>query len=192
MLYADTYMTSVRVRIASGIGELPPGWRKGTPNLTAVWHDGLMSRWLDEVAIASNRKIEKNNEGKEEKKPQEVGRLRFRIKARILALFGESTPASGCYRVWIDGKPRKYVPHGKQEETDLYNASNNFGGNLQHWQVIATDLDQMIEHQIEIEPVFDDSKEQELRLESICVAGGEASVFFNAKGEANAHGRQKE
>jgi hypothetical protein len=29
---------------------------------------------------------------------------------------------------------------------------------------------------VEIEPVFDDTKAQELKLESICVAGGQASV----------------
>ncbi len=176
MLYADTYMTNARVRLST-LGDLPAGWSKGVPNLTAAWHDGLMSRWLDEVVIASNRRSEKSAEGKEEKKPQDVEKLRFRIKGRVLALFGESTPSSGAYRVWIDGQARRHMPHGKKEETDLFSAANNFGGNIQHFQIIATDLDAAAEHAIEIEPVFAAEKEQELRLESVCVAGGEARAI---------------
>ncbi|MCX7933940.1 MAG: SGNH/GDSL hydrolase family protein [Planctomycetota bacterium] len=175
MLYADTYMTNARVRLST-LGDLPAGWTKGMPNLTAAWHDGLMSRWLDDVVIARNYRTEKNAEGKDEKKPQTAERFRFRVKCRVLAFFGESTPSSASYRVWIDGKPRRHVPHGKKEETDLFTAANNFGGNVQHWQIIATDLDQTAEHEIAIEPVFEAGKEQELRLESVCVAGGEAKV----------------
>ena len=36
-------------------------------------------------------------------------------------------------------------------------------------------------HLLEIEPVFDDTKAQELKLESICVAGGKATVTLLQK-----------
>lgn len=42
--------------------------------------------------------------------------------------------------------------------------------------VIATGLAAAVDHTLRIEPVFDPEKERELRLESICVAGGDASV----------------
>ena len=43
------------------------------------------------------------------------------------------------------------------------------------WEV-ARGLDPSVPHLLEIEPVFDDAKPQELKLESICVAGGKATV----------------
>jgi len=43
--------------------------------------------------------------------------------------------------------------------------------------VIATGLDPATDHTLRIEPVFDADKEQELRLESICVADGDARVI---------------
>ena len=48
------------------------------------------------------------------------------------------------------------------------------GANGHHAQVIATGLDAPVEHTLQIEPVLDPG--QELRLESICVAGREAAV----------------
>ena len=54
MVNADTYFTSARVRIST-LGPLPAGWRVDHPSLVAAWHDGLMSRWLDDVAAAENR-----------------------------------------------------------------------------------------------------------------------------------------
>ena len=50
-------------------------------------------------------------------------------------------------------------------------------GNAHHVAVIATGLDPVTDHTLRIEPVFDADKEQELRLESICVAGGDARVM---------------
>ena len=55
MRYADTYMSYARVKIST-LGALPDGWCTGMPNRTSAWYDGLMSRWLDDETIASNRK----------------------------------------------------------------------------------------------------------------------------------------
>ncbi|HUS59425.1 MAG TPA: SGNH/GDSL hydrolase family protein, partial [Planctomycetota bacterium] len=57
MLFADTCMKNARVRIST-LTPLPEGWKAGVPNLTAAWYDGLMSRWLDDVVIASNTKAD--------------------------------------------------------------------------------------------------------------------------------------
>ncbi len=177
MLHADTYMTNARVRIST-LAPLPEGWRVGHPNLTAAWHDGLMSRWLDDVAIAANTVKVKGEGGKDEKRPQAVGRLAFRIRATTLLLFGEETPASGKYRVWIDGKAATFK--AGDEERELFEANaTRYGGNRQHAQIVATGLDPDVEHRVEIEPVFASEKEQELRLESICVAGGQARLLRN-------------
>ena len=45
-----------------------------------------------------------------------------------------------------------------------------------HAQVVAVGLDASQEHTLEIRPLFTGEDEQELRLESICVAGGAAEV----------------
>jgi hypothetical protein len=49
-------------------------------------------------------------------------------------------------------------------------------GNVHHVQLLATGLDPTIWHTLEIEPLFKDDSEKELRLESLCVAGGTARV----------------
>jgi len=41
---------------------------------------------------------------------------------------------------------------------------------------VARGLDPNTPHLLEIEPVFDDTKAQELKIESLCVAGGKATV----------------
>ncbi len=178
MLYADTYMKQARVRLST-LGQLPEGWTVGVPNLTAAWHDALMSRWLDDEVIASNKKKVKGADGKDKEETQAVARLKFNVKGKMLLLFGEETPSSCKYRVWIDGKPVTYTPWGAKEATDLYDANaTKFGGNRHHTMVIKTDLDPATEHLVEIEPMFDKEKDtkQELRLESACVAGGDATV----------------
>lgn len=176
MLYADTYMKHARVRIST-LQPLPEGWTVGRPNLTAAWHDGLMSRWLDDECIASNRRKEKDEKGKVRLVPQDVARLKVKVNASFVMLFGEETLKSGRYRIWLDGTLTTHVPHGAKEPVDFYDASAvRYGGNRQHAQVILRDLDTTADHVIEIEPVFDNDKEQELRLESICVAGGKATV----------------
>ena len=43
---------------------------------------------------------------------------------------------------------------------------------------VARSLDPGVPHLLEIEPVFDDAKPQELKLESVCVAGGKATVVL--------------
>jgi len=166
MLHAATYMASARVRISS-LGKLPAGWRVGAPNLTSAWYDALMSRWLDDLAIASNR--------------QKVERLRVRFSGSMVMLFGEKTLKSGKYRCHIDGKLVEHVDWATKKKLTEFDASaKQFGGNTHLSELIAEGLDPAAEHILEIEPVFEGDSEQELRIESICVAGGKAGVRLDS------------
>jgi lysophospholipase L1-like esterase len=163
MLYAPTYMANARVRISS-LGPLPKGWIVGRPNLSAAWYDGLMSRWLDDVTIASA-----------EEKPQP---LKVKINGSMVLLYGEETTKSGGYMVVIDNNFLVVErPGGGPKVTTTFTASaKRFGGTRQHAQIVITGLDTSVDHIVEIIPVFEGDDEQELRIESICVAGGKATV----------------
>jgi len=176
MLYEPTYMTNARVRISS-LGHLPEGWTVGRPNLVAAWYDGLMSRWLDDETIACNRRTVVED-GKKKKVPVKVRPLRVKVNASTVMLFGEETTKSGSYRVCIDDKYLAIRRVGRERRivSEFSANSERMGGNRQHAQLIVTGLDTSVDHIIEIEPLFDDDKEEELRLESICVAGGKATV----------------
>jgi len=125
---------------------LPAGWSKGKPHRNAVAYDFVCSRWMDSLAIAAPGA-----------KP-----LRFLVQGSDLMLFGEQTKISGSYVVKIDDRePRKY-------------SAVCADGNMRLVQIIAEGLDPAAEHTIEILP--DLTEGQELRLESLCVAGGKAAV----------------
>jgi len=179
MLHAPTYMTSARVRISS-LGELPQGWRVGTPNLTSAWYDALMSRWLDDVVIASNRKKVTDPKTKKPKLvPQKVERLRVKFNGSMVLLFGEKTLKSSKYRCYIDGELVEHKDwQTKKTLTEFDASAKRFGGNTHLTQVIKEGLDPRVDHVLEIEPVFEGEEEQDLRIESICVAGGKARVWL--------------
>ncbi len=164
MLYASTYMKAARVRI-SALQPLPAGWRIGRPNVVSAYFDMLMSRWLDDEAIAE--------------RPANPARLKVRFSGSMVMLFGESTPKSGKFRALIDSKPVLPKADKNAPATDLWDAgtlARRLGGNTFLAPVLAEGLDDAAEHTLQIEPVFADPAEQELRIESICVAGGEAKV----------------
>jgi lysophospholipase L1-like esterase len=179
MIHAETYLTNARVRIST-LGELPIGWRVGTPNLTSAYFDMLMSRWLDDEVIASNRLETKDAEGKKMLEPQEVARLKVKFRGTMVMLFGEGTMKSGKYRAYIDGKlVERLLPNAKAPllEFDSASISARSNGNTHHVAIIAENLDASADHTLEIEPLFPPDQEQELRIESVCVAGGDAKVF---------------
>ena len=175
MLYADTFMTWSRVRLSSLV-PLPAGWRVDHPSLTASYHDAQMTRWLDDVVEAANRLKTKTADGQTLITTQTVDRLSFRVNAVRLTLFGESTPTSGKFRLLVDGKVQTHVPWGKKEAIDFYDPFSKSGGNTHFESQPFLELDPAVDHTIEIEPMFVPDQEQQLRLESICVAGGAAKV----------------
>jgi lysophospholipase L1-like esterase len=179
MLYADTYMRSSRVRISTLL-PLPDGWRVGRPNVTSAHYDMLMSRWLDDEVIVSIPEQPDDDPADKPQEPQTMPRLRVRFSGSMVMLLGESTPRSGKYRVYIDGKLVERADARKKgadarSKFDAAFLAKMSKGNVHLAQVIAEGLDPAVEHTMEIEPLLSDD-EKELRLESICVAGGEAWV----------------
>ncbi|HUX02898.1 MAG: SGNH/GDSL hydrolase family protein [Phycisphaerae bacterium] len=189
MLNAATYMKNARVRISS-LGPLPKGWRVGRPNVVSAYFDMLMSRWLDDEVIASRyEEAPKEAAGADAKKPrtpQKVEPLKVRFRGQMVMLFGESTPTSGKFRALIDGKVIERQPDRSKPPLDYFDAGA-FGrmvhGNTHLSQLIATGLDPATEHTLEIEPVFTDDTDEELRIESICVAGEKAGVTLAPSGK---------
>ena len=179
MFHATTYMKQSRVRLSS-LGELPAGWRRGVPNLTSAFFDMQMSRWLDDEVIATSRRQEQDATGKKTPVPQQVAPLEVTFRGEMVLLFGEGTPKSARYRAFIDGKlVERPVPNAKEplREFDTASIAAPSRGNTHHVAVIATGLDPASDHTLRIVPVFDPDKEQELRFESLCVAGGDARVI---------------
>ncbi len=173
-VYADTYLTLRRFNLA-GLPSLPRGWSKGRPNLTAANHDWLMSRWLDDLVVARNRKPDEP--GTPGKEPQPVRPLRLKVEATAILLFGESTVDSCRFRVLVNGVP--VTGKGGQEKGADWFEGNRWktGNGFLLWEV-ARGLDPSVPHLLEIEPIFDSAKAQELKTESICVAGGKATVML--------------
>ncbi len=167
MLYPTTYLHWNRGRI-SQLGALPVGWSVGAPHRVAAYFDFLMSRWLDDEVVATNRA---------QNVAQEVGRLKVNFRGSMVMLLGEATPQSGKYRAYIDGALMQHTQDGKMlGEYDPGSFARALNGNGHHVQVLAHGLDTNTMHTLEIEPVFDADRAQELRLESICVAGADAFV----------------
>lgn len=175
MLHADTYMSWSRNRI-SQLKTLPEGWKAGYVSRVSAWYDGLMSRWLDDVVIANNMTVTEDKETKKVTKTKiEVAPIIVKFKASSVLVFGEETVKSGKYLAFIDSKPATWEDGGKQNaEFDL--SAKKYGGNRQHYAMLMTDLAPMVVHTLEIRPLFSEDDPQELRLESICLAGGEARL----------------
>ena len=169
MLHAPTYMTNARVRLATLL-PLSEGWRVGRPSVVSAYFDMLMSRWLDEETIASNRS------GPTGRGPAP---LRVKFQGSMVMLFGESTPNSAKFRVVLDGKVVEHKSADKKQtfrEFDAAGFARLINGKAYLVQVLAEGLDPGVEHALEIQPIFTDGEEQELRIESICVAGGKATL----------------
>jgi lysophospholipase L1-like esterase len=171
-LHGDTYLSLRRFRLAD-LPALPAGWSTGRPHLTAANHDWLMSRWLDDLVVARNRGLDL--QGQPGQEPQPVEPLRLEVEATAILLFGESTANSGKFRMKLDGKPVT-MAWGPDKGSEVFDGNRWKSGNGFLLFEVARGLDPSVPHLLEIEPVFDDDKLQELKLESICVAGGKAAV----------------
>ncbi|CAN5501968.1 hypothetical protein BH09VER1_BH09VER1_53620 [soil metagenome] len=127
---------------------LPGGWRAGKPQRSAVAFDFVCSRWMDDLAIAGSG----------------AAPLRLKVRAADILLFGEMTRTSGSFGVSVDGgEPKTYSAHCAD-------------GNMRLVEMVAEGLDSTKEHTIEITPVLKPG--EELRIESVCAAGGPAAVSY--------------
>jgi lysophospholipase L1-like esterase len=151
MKYPDLYMSSKRF-VLSTITALPKGWSIGKPTRSAIAYDFTPSRWMDTVTIAARTK---------DVAPEP---LNLEVRGQNLMFFGEATMKSGKYRVLIDGKEVKTDDVGLKAPH----------GNWRYADMIVEGLDPKVTHAVQIIPDLRD--DQELRLESLCVAGGDATV----------------
>ncbi len=181
MLYAHTYLHSARTRLSS-LGTPPAGWQIGAPNLVAAYFDMLMSRWLDDETIARAATPAEPDAAGANAQPAAVrqpARFKAKFRGQMLMFYGETTRQSGKYRVYIDGMlitHRENKDQSPLEEFDAGKFGRTVGGNAHLTQIIAEGLDPEKEHLLEIEPAFE-QPDQELRLESICVAGPHVGVW---------------
>ncbi len=144
------YMNWVRHHL-DGSAALPKGWKIGLPHAMGLAHDFYMSRWLDNVTIAAF--------GAEP--------IRLEFQGSMALLFGEATTTSGKLLVKIDGQPAT-----EQNPEGIYNAYCA-NGNM-HWvPLLAQKLDPAQKHLLELIPQLTEG--QELRIESVCVAGVEGA-----------------
>lgn len=153
MLNADTYMAVNRFQLSS-LPKLPTGWHVGKPLRSAIAFDFTPSRWMDNVVIASRSKED----------TQSPAPLVLTVQGKNILIFGEATTPSGKYRVLIDGKEVKAQDIGKMSPH----------GTWRYVEMIAQNLDEKNPHRLEIIP--DLAPGQELRFESLCVAGSPAAV----------------
>ncbi len=161
MLHADTCMAWARVRLAT-LAPLPAGWKAAHPDLVSAFYDMLMSRWQDDQAVAESTAT------------SAPAPFVCTVQAGTVLIFGESTEKSGSYQVLIDGTAQ--VPPGSKTGADIDAGAfaRNAHGNVHHVVVVTTTLDPAQPHHVTIVPHL--VAGQELRLESICVAGGAARV----------------
>lgn len=165
-LHGDLFLTSKRARLED-LGPLPAGWQRSAPHVQASNYDMLMSRWLDSVAVACG--------GATPPQP-----LRVEFQGQFVMLFGEGTVKTGKLRARLDGEPVTYNVK-KQPET-LFNPgdlAHKISGTTHLVQILLKDCDATKPHVLEIEPVLN-GPDEELRIESLCVAGGVATVRLAA------------
>ena len=124
----------------------PDGWQAGKPHRHAIAYDFICSRWMDDLLIARGQ----------------ASPLRLKFHGSDVLLFGEQTQTSGDFAVRIDdGEAQRYSAFSKD-------------GNMRLVRIVSEGLDLAVEHEIEITPLLNPG--EELRLESVCVAGDGAGV----------------
>jgi hypothetical protein len=173
MVHAPTYLTHARVALST-LGPLPAGWRTGSANRVSAYYDMLMSRWLESEVICSNRAESMDENGRKRKTPQLPARLKVRFHGSMVMTFGEGTPLSARFHAYVDGRLAEHaVGKTMSTEFDTGRVARPSNGNTHSVELIAEGLDPETEHTLEIEPLWPaDDKEAEIRVESICVAGG--------------------
>ena len=77
---------------------------EGAPNPASAYYDMLVSRWLDDEVVASNRIEMKDASGKKTVAAQQVARLKISFRSTMVLIFGEGTMKSEKYRAYIDVK----------------------------------------------------------------------------------------
>lgn len=151
----------IRNRIRLVETELPANWRRAKTYRTALWFDGLASRWMDDVAMC------------EAKDGGAIEPLRIKFDGTMVGIFGEANQDGLAATFRVDGKPVLYATNvdGKVVESEVWPLHISHGkGNLFIWRCISNDLAPG-RHVLEIIPVVPEgTKTGQLRIESVCAA----------------------
>jgi lysophospholipase L1-like esterase len=167
MLHGDRYMHVLRFKLSS-LPSLPDGWRTTYPSGEYCAFDFLMTRWVDDVTIASNYLPVTRLETKSitPAKPLKLG-----FKGSTVLFWGQATPRSGDCRVIVDGD---------EQRVNFQQLGEHNTGRM--WKLVAQGLNPDQEHTLHIIPDFSDSNEPlEIGLESICIAGGQPVVRLESE-----------
>ena len=170
-VFSDKFSKTNRMILVDGT--LPKGWRRHTAYRTALWVDGLSSRWMTDMAVCG---------GKEKGAKvaiTEIEPLKVEFTGTFVGLFCEKAGNGLSFKVKIDGNPVQHVVKSKEGSQSFDAWPNNTSrfcpgykdGHLFSWIPIANQLAPG-KHTLEIDPVLDpDNVDGELHLESVCVAG---------------------
>jgi len=158
-VFEDLYPKTTRQILTD---KLPEGWTRELTYRTALWFDGMASRWMGDVATASFK----------HKSPA----LEVEFTGSMVGFFGERNGLAPAVKIWIDGQPVQ-MPKAAEgnylwpTDTSKFAPAKKGSGNLFGWTLISRKLTDG-KHTLRIEPVWEGAdKDAELRIESICSAG---------------------
>ena len=181
MLYDETYLTSRRIRLSS-LEPLPRGWHVDKPHVLSAYFDMMMSRWLDDEVVAASPPAKRAKAGQAaEPEPAESAvvepeRLATKFRGSMVMLFGESTTTSAKYRVWLDGKVVEHREGGPKSPARRAIRRRQVGAPLGR-QCPSGSGDRhrarSKRHALDRNRTAVRRPGAEIRLESLCVAGGE-------------------
>ncbi|MGI6496290.1 MAG: SGNH/GDSL hydrolase family protein [Kiritimatiellia bacterium] len=171
MKYAGTYMAWKR-QLVSELG-LPEAWKTGLANVNGRFYDFQPSRWLDEITVATNG----------------APALEFVFRGSTIILWGETSLDCARLLVVVDGHLMDNPHYNPKRDTlssyvyDCGRQGRTIGGpgylNLPLFSNLENPDD---EHTLLLIPLFDASNpKSEIRIESLCVAGGKDPAIWAAK-----------
>lgn len=156
-IFSDSYLKRQRMRLVDA--PLPAGWTRGKTYRTAMWFDGLSSRWMDDVAMCDwkDRGIAQP--------------LTMQCAGTFVGIFGEADADGLGFTVTIDGKPLPAAKPLPGASPDVWSFRPPSPGRLFVWRVLSDSLSPG-QHTLILTPFFSsDATRGQLRIESICVAG---------------------
>lgn len=155
-VYPEKYRRVSRVRLVEQ--PMPVGWRREKTYRTALWFDGLSSRWMGDVLVC-DATIEAQS-------------IKMEFTGTLVGIFGEADENGMAFRVQIDGQPIANPQAKPDVPVDHWptTAKAHGVGRLFFWREITWSLPSG-KHVLELWPVGGSAKWGQLRIESICIAG---------------------
>lgn len=161
-LHGSGFRHTLRFRLADAAA-LPENWQVVDCETRAAAYDFTCSRWMGTLAAAGNFVRKGYDQFDLIKDPPAPESLTLCFKGQTILLFGESTFFSGTLRYAIDGKDRGIA--------DTARMGKLFGSSAYYSIILASGLDPEKEHVLTLTPVLAPGIPQQVKIESVCVAG---------------------